>query len=83
LYSVYYKQKAGPLGNSYSENICGLGSPSVDLAFEDTTLENVEDAWRAVMGLSAGDQPQADLSETYMRFEDRDPMGEEEEYYGV
>jgi hypothetical protein len=56
----------------------------VDLAFDDRTLDNVEDAWRAVMGLTAGDQVSPeDLIGTYMRFEDREHMAEEEDFDGA
>jgi hypothetical protein len=55
----------------------------VDLAFDDRTLDNVEDAWRVVIGLTAGDQSYTELPGTYMVFEDREPMGEEEEYDGA
>lgn len=56
----------------------------MDLAFDDTTLDNVEDAWRTVMEFAAGDQAsQADLLGTYMRFEDREHMAEEEDYDGA
>lgn len=83
LYSVYYEQMVGPIGNSHSENVYGLGYSSVDLAFDDVVLDNVEDAWRAVMGLTSGDQSPTELSGTYMVFEDREPMGEGEEYDGA
>jgi hypothetical protein len=84
LYSVYYEQRPGMSVNSHQENISGLACSSLDLAFDDTTLDNVEDAWMAMMGLNADDQvSQADVIGTYMRFEDREHMAEEEDYDGA
>jgi hypothetical protein len=61
-----------------------LGCSSLDLAFDDATLDNVEDAWRVVMGVTAGDQvSQTDVIGTYMRFEDREHMAEEEDFDGA
>jgi hypothetical protein len=81
LYSVYYEQRPGPSVNSHRENICGLACSSVDLAFDDTTLDNVEDAWKTVMKITGGNQvSQADLLGTYMTFEDREKMAGEEDY---
>jgi hypothetical protein len=84
LYSVYYEQRPGLSVNSHEENMCGLGCLSLDLAFDDTTLDNVEDAWRAVMGVTAGDQvSQADVIGTYMKFEDREHVAEEDDFDGA
>jgi len=81
LYSVYYEQRPGPSVNSHRENLCGLACSSVDLAFDDTTLDNVEDAWKTVMKFTGGDQvSQVDPLGTYMRFEDREQMVGVEDY---
>lgn len=55
----------------------------MDLAFDDTTLDNVQDAWKTVMGLDASDQVPLELVNTYMRFEDREHITEEEDYDGA
>ena len=52
-----------------------MASPSVELAFDDATLENVENAWRLVTGLSATNSAsQTDEAASYMVFEERKQM---------
>lgn len=82
LYSIYYEQNSGPTSNKHQEAILRLAGPSIDLAFDDRTLDNVEDAWKLVMAHTAGDQVSPGLVNTYMRFEDREHMAEEEDYDG-
>jgi hypothetical protein len=83
LYGVYYEQKSGPSCNRHQEAVLRLAESSVDLAFDDTTLDDVEDVWKVVMGLTGGDQVSSDLVGTYMKFEDRVHMTEEEDYDGA
>ena len=83
MYGVYYQQKSGPSRNRRQEAALRLAESSVDLAFDDTTLDNVEDAWKVVMGLTGGDQVSPDLVGTYMKFEDREHMADEEDYDGA
>jgi hypothetical protein len=83
LFSVYYEQKFGPLSNRHEEAVVELAGSSMDLAFDDTTLENVEDAWKAVMELATGDPVSPDFADSYMRFEDREHMAEEEDSDGA
>lgn len=83
LYTVYYEQNAGPSGNLCQGNMFELGCPVVDLAFNDKELDNVEDAWRVVMGFSAGDQESQHPTGSFMLFEEREHMGEEKDYDGT
>jgi hypothetical protein len=73
LYSVYYEQKSTSSSNAQSGRVCSLASSSLDLAFDDTTLDYVEDAWKMVMSLTAGDDvSRVDMLDSYMVFEDRE-----------
>ncbi|GES63172.1 Rab geranylgeranyl transferase escort protein [Aspergillus terreus] len=51
-------------------NILAFPPPSLDLAFDDSVLDTVKEAWRLVMGDEAAGQE-------YMVFEDREPDDEE------
>lgn len=53
-----------------------LPSLPLDLAFSDTALEPVREAWTKVVGPVADDP---DMQ--YMKFEDREGVGEEDEIY--
>lgn len=90
LYKLYYEQAQGPVTlegksklNSGSDVDVGIASktfnfpiPSVDLAFDDTILEPVLQAWQQVMGLSKDD-----AESEYMKFQDRDGMGDDDDVY--
>jgi hypothetical protein len=67
LFSLYYEQAFSTSSNVHAGNVCHLASPSMDLAFDDACLDNVEDAWRTVMCASAGDE----TSQAYLQYEDR------------
>jgi hypothetical protein len=45
-------------------------TPSTDLAFDETILDTVKDAWQKVMGQDAKD---------FLVFEDRNPVDEEDD----
>lgn len=49
-------------------------SPSLDLAFDDSCLESVKDAWKVVV---RDDTPE----DAYMVFEDREGVGDDDEVY--
>lgn len=51
-------------------NILAFPPPSLDLAFDDSVLDTVKEAWRLVMGHETAGQE-------YMVFEDREPDDEE------
>jgi hypothetical protein len=74
LFSVYYEQTCSTDNNTFSNNVFSLASPSVDLAFDDSILDNVKDSWETVMGLGEQDQVENEMSDRYMVFEDREPM---------
>lgn len=68
LYQLYYQQSRGLAAMKTDGNTLHLPAPSLSLAFDDSTLESVREAWKVVMGPAAGD------SETeYMVFADREP----------
>jgi hypothetical protein len=69
---VYYEQARTKDHNNVSNGIFTLASPSVDLAFDDAVLDNVEDAWRTVM--APDEHYQAEEGNRYMVFEDREPV---------
>lgn len=53
-----------------------MPSTSLDLAFDDTMLENVEDVWRLVMDYPArGEDGDDGIATEFMVFEDREQMG--------
>lgn len=85
LYSVYYEQASASSHNFRTGRTCTLASPSLDLAFNDATLDNVEEAWQTVMELTAGnDASQSQAHGSFMIFQDREPMsGQEDDYEGT
>ncbi|GKT42548.1 RAB6A-GEF complex partner protein 1 [Colletotrichum spaethianum] len=75
IYQVMYEQaKAASLAFSDASHV--LPSLPLDLAFSDTALEPVRDAWTKVMGPIADDP---DIQ--YMKFEDREGVGDEDDVY--
>lgn len=66
LYQMCYDQRGGePVQSSPDDLVFNLQSPSPSLAFKDSTLDSVRDAWKVVMGDAAGDAE-------YMVFADRE-----------
>ncbi|KAL4786025.1 GDP dissociation inhibitor [Aspergillus varians] len=57
--------------NVVSDNIIRFPPPSLDLAFDDCTIDLVKDAWTIVMGDEAS-------SEEFMKFEDREAYDDDE-----
>lgn len=68
LYKLYYEQQAE------AENDGSTTAPeaSLDLAFDDAILDDVESLWKTVMG------DETDPA-TFMRFEDREGMSNDDE----
>lgn len=66
LFQLFYEQSSGIQSLSVDGNIATFSSPASDLAFSDSCLDPVYNAWKMVMGDSAGDD--AD----YMKFVDRE-----------
>lgn len=57
-----------------------MPSTSLDLAFDDTMLDNVEDVWRTVLGHPArGHEGGSDVALSFMAFEDREQLGADDE----
>lgn len=57
--------------NAVSGNVIRFPPPSLDLAFDDSTIDLVKDAWALVMGDEAS-------PEDFMNFEDRENYDDED-----
>lgn len=57
--------------NVVSGNVIRFPAPSLDLAFDDSTIDLVKDAWTTIMGDEAS-------SEEFMKFEDREAYDDDE-----
>jgi hypothetical protein len=66
LYQLYYQQSRGSSATKTDGKVLQLPAPSLGLAFDDSTLESVREAWKAVMGSEVEDSE-------YMVFSDREP----------
>jgi len=78
LFELYYEQGQAAHSNLASETACAIPSSSLDLAFDDTILDNVEDAWRRVMKNVAGDGASTVLETAYMVFKPREQFDDDE-----
>lgn len=72
LFEMYYEQSSSSTSNLASNTSCGLPSSSLDLSFDDSTLDGVEDAWRRIMGSPETESP-------YMVFETREQLGDDDD----
>lgn len=72
LFEMYYEQSRSSTSNLASNTSCGLPSSSLDLSFDDSTLDDVEDAWRRIMGSPETESP-------YMVFETREQLGDDDD----
>jgi Rab proteins geranylgeranyltransferase component A len=66
IYQLYYEQSGGTNSLSVDRDIATFSPTSLGLAFDDSILESVHEAWKLV---------NADLEGTsadYMKFEDRE-----------
>ncbi|KAB5528825.1 GDP dissociation inhibitor-domain-containing protein [Coniochaeta sp. 2T2.1] len=68
LYQLYYQQSRGSTAIRTDGKVVHLPAPSLGLAFDDSTLDSVRQAWKTVMGADAED-PDTE----YMVFSDREP----------
>lgn len=75
LFSVYYEQQRITETSSTEASTYKFPDPSLDLAFDDSMLENVEQAWNMVIGGSEGDENLP----AYMQFDDRPGMDADDE----
>ncbi|KAJ9155565.1 Rab proteins geranylgeranyltransferase [Pleurostoma richardsiae] len=76
LYQLYYEQAAGRSEPRIDGSIFQMPRPSVNLAFDDSTLEPVRKAWQMAFGAAA---EEADAE--YMVFTDREGVGDDDDVY--
>jgi RAB protein geranylgeranyltransferase component A len=67
LYQLYYQQSRGSTSAQSKGTVVRLPTPSLNLAFDDSTLESVHEAWKMVAGVKS-----EDMDEEYMVFPDRE-----------
>ncbi|KFY43685.1 hypothetical protein V494_01843 [Pseudogymnoascus sp. VKM F-4513 (FW-928)] len=72
LFEMYYEQSRSSTSNLASETSCALPPSSLDLSFDDSTLDGVEDAWRRIMG-------SPETESFYMVFETREQLGDDDD----
>ncbi|QPH04139.1 hypothetical protein C2857_000884 [Epichloe festucae Fl1] len=70
LWRLHYEQTCGTGSLIVEDNIVSFDRFTPDLAFNDTVLESVQQAWQVVAG------PDAD-NDSYMKFEDREGVQED------
>lgn len=77
LYQFYYEQgtSAATVVN-VDGTIITLPLPSLDLAFNDSTLDPVHEAWKLVVADATGDD-----GVEYMKFEDREGASDYDDAY--
>lgn len=75
LYELYYEQTGPSSAVSEADGLIDLPSMRLDLAFNDSTMENVEKTWDAL----TKDDEQKDGVE-YMKFEDREGADDDDQY---
>ncbi|KAB5517359.1 GDP dissociation inhibitor-domain-containing protein [Coniochaeta sp. 2T2.1] len=68
LYQLEYQQSRGSTATKTDGKVLHLPAPSLGLAFDDSTLDSVRQAWKTVMGAEA-EGPDME----YMVFSDREP----------
>ncbi|KAM5346763.1 hypothetical protein ACJ41O_009768 [Fusarium nematophilum] len=74
IYQLYYEQSNSTNALSVDGNSATFSSSSAGLAFDDSILDSVQEAWKLVMG-----EPD-DASVEYMKFEDREGGGDDDIY---
>lgn len=76
LYKLGYEQSfRSTITTKVDGSIISIPPPSLDLAFNDQVLRQVESAWEAV---TAGDEPAKEAA--YMDFEDREGAQDDDHY---
>jgi hypothetical protein len=66
LYQLHYQQSRGSSTCKADGSVIQLPAPSLNLAFDDSVLDTVRQAWKTAMGSEVDDQD-------YMVFSDREP----------
>ncbi|KAF7550668.1 hypothetical protein G7Z17_g5542 [Cylindrodendrum hubeiense] len=74
IYQLYYNQCTGTSSLVDDGNTATFPLPPVDLAFNDSVLDPVQEAWNMVLGGSN------DEGAEYMKFEDREGGGDDDAY---
>lgn len=74
IYQLYYEQCRGTSSLVVNGNIATLPLPPVDLAFNDTVLDPIQEAWNTFLGIFKEEDAQ------YMKFEDREGQDDEDAY---
>lgn len=75
LFELYYNQSRASASNAITETYCALPSSSLDLAFDDSVLDNVEGAWRHVNKIDDDETKEA----PYMVFKSREHYDDDDE----
>ncbi|KAF9879518.1 rab protein geranylgeranyltransferase component A [Colletotrichum karsti] len=77
IYKVAYEHaRASTSASTLADESLVMASLPLDLAFSDSALEPVRDTWTKVMGVAAEDP---DVH--YMKFEDREGVGDDDDVY--
>ncbi|KAF5612998.1 rab geranylgeranyl transferase component A [Fusarium subglutinans] len=74
IYQVYYEQSGGPQSLGVDRDIATFSLPSLGLAFDDSILESVHEAWKLINAQSEG------TSAEYMQFEDREGVVDDDPF---
>ncbi len=78
LYKLYYEQAASSRQSLViqqgSATVFEFPSPSLSLAFDDASLDAVQEAWKLITRDKA-------LDDAFMQFEDREGMGDDDDVY--
>ncbi|KAG5980094.1 hypothetical protein E4U55_004389 [Claviceps digitariae] len=74
LWRLRYEQTCGNASFTLQDHIGTFGRFTPDLTFNDSVLEPVQQAWQAVVGLDAD-------KSSYMRFEDREGVQDDEDVF--
>lgn len=76
LFELYYDQSRASTSNDIAGTTCALPSSSLDLAFDEAVLDNVEDAWRFVNKKTSTEEKQ---ETPYMVFKSREQFDDDDE----
>ena len=72
LWSIQYQQQPSSGSESLptGDQVLCFPPPTLDLAFDDTVLDNVQEVWQKIMGDDQGE---------FLRFQDREVYDEDDE----
>ncbi|KAF7559613.1 hypothetical protein G7046_g4547 [Stylonectria norvegica] len=76
ILQLYYEQSSGTPSLNVDGNTVTFPLTPLDLAFNDSVLEHVQEAWKIVTGSAAADE-----GNEYMKFADREGVADEEDAY--